>query len=103
MKQFSVSFLQIVGISSRCGINYLSFVIAGISGKKKPEISLPTQFEHTMHVGFDPQTGEFTVSSQLFCLTNWKMLNGNLKKEVCHICFWKIVKVFWKNGKFIRV
>lgn len=28
--------------------------------KKKPEISLPTQFEHTVHVGFDPITGEFT-------------------------------------------
>eukprot|EP00794_Sanderia_malayensis_P011044 gene11044-12209_t len=28
--------------------------------KKKPEISLPTQFEHTVHVGFDPVTGEFT-------------------------------------------
>jgi len=28
--------------------------------KKKPEISLPTQFEHTVHVGFDTITGEFT-------------------------------------------
>ncbi|XP_057302411.1 serine/threonine-protein kinase PAK 3-like [Hydractinia symbiolongicarpus] len=28
--------------------------------KKKPEISLPTQFEHTVHVGFDAITGEFT-------------------------------------------
>lgn len=31
--------------------------------KKKPEISYPTQFEHTVHVGFDPVTGEFTVSN----------------------------------------
>lgn len=31
------------------------------SAKKKPEISLPTQFEHTLHVGFDPVTGDFTV------------------------------------------
>lgn len=30
--------------------------------KKKPEISYPTQFEHTIHVGFDPVTSEFTVS-----------------------------------------
>lgn len=30
------------------------------TAKKKPEISLPTQFEHTMHIGFDPITGEFT-------------------------------------------
>jgi len=28
----------------------------------KPEISYPTNFEHTMHVGFDAHTGEFTVS-----------------------------------------
>ncbi|XP_065643922.1 serine/threonine-protein kinase PAK 3 isoform X2 [Hydra vulgaris] len=28
--------------------------------KKKPEISLPTQFSHTIHVGFDPVTGDFT-------------------------------------------
>ena len=35
------------------------------SAKKKPEISLPTQFEHTVHVGFDPITGEFTVSASL--------------------------------------
>lgn len=33
------------------------------SAKKKPEISLPTQFEHTLHVGFDPVTGDFTVWS----------------------------------------
>ncbi|CAB4038192.1 serine threonine- kinase PAK 1-like, partial [Paramuricea clavata] len=28
--------------------------------KKKPEISYPTSFEHTIHVGFDSITGEFT-------------------------------------------
>lgn len=28
----------------------------------KPNISYPTNFEHTVHVGFDPITGEFTVS-----------------------------------------
>lgn len=27
---------------------------------KKPEISLPTEFEHKVHVGFDPVTGDFT-------------------------------------------
>lgn len=28
----------------------------------KPNISYPTNFEHTVHVGFDPASGEFTVS-----------------------------------------
>lgn len=30
--------------------------------KDKPNISYPTNFEHTVHVGFDAVTGEFTVS-----------------------------------------
>lgn len=29
--------------------------------KDKPNISYPTNFEHTVHVGFDAITGEFTV------------------------------------------
>lgn len=32
----------------------------------KPNISYPTNFEHTVHVGFDAVTGEFTVSSCCF-------------------------------------
>lgn len=28
----------------------------------KPVISLPSDFQHTVHVGYDPHTGEFTVS-----------------------------------------
>lgn len=30
----------------------------------KPVISFPSNFEHTVHVGFDPHTGEFTVSKK---------------------------------------
>ena len=30
----------------------------------KPNISYPTNFEHTVHVGFDAVTGEFTVRQQ---------------------------------------
>lgn len=30
--------------------------------EEKPNISYPTNFEHTVHVGFDAVTGEFTVS-----------------------------------------
>ena len=29
----------------------------------KPDISNPVDFEHMIHVGFDPVTGEFTVSN----------------------------------------
>lgn len=31
----------------------------------KPNISYPTNFEHTIHVGFDACTGEFTVSNEV--------------------------------------
>ncbi|KAK2846562.1 hypothetical protein Q5P01_009561 [Channa striata] len=31
--------------------------------KERPEISLPSDFEHTIHVGFDAVTGEFTTSN----------------------------------------
>uniref|UniRef100_A0A3B4YPS0 CRIB domain-containing protein n=1 Tax=Seriola lalandi dorsalis TaxID=1841481 RepID=A0A3B4YPS0_SERLL len=31
--------------------------------KDRPEISSPSDFEHTIHVGFDAVTGEFTVSA----------------------------------------
>lgn len=36
---------------------------------EKPNISYPTNFEHTVHVGFDAVTGEFTVSYKFYdCL-----------------------------------
>ena len=34
------------------------------SAMDKLNISYPTNFEHTVHVGFDPITGEFTVMTQ---------------------------------------
>lgn len=34
----------------------------------KPNISYPTNFEHTVHVGFDPASGEFTVSESFLHL-----------------------------------
>lgn len=38
--------------------------------KERPEISPPSDFEHTIHVGFDAVTGEFTVSfSSLLLVT----------------------------------
>ncbi|XP_065263180.1 serine/threonine-protein kinase PAK 1 isoform X2 [Emys orbicularis] len=37
--------------------------------KERPEISLPSDFEHTIHVGFDAVTGEFTCGGNcLECL-----------------------------------
>jgi hypothetical protein len=47
-----------------------SFILFDFIGNKmtrirdadKPVISPPLNFEHTVHVGFDPLTGEFTVS-----------------------------------------
>lgn len=41
----------------------------------KPNISYPTNFEHTVHVGFDPVSGEFTVS-----------ISHNILKET--LIFW---------------
>lgn len=49
----------------------------------KPNISYPTNFEHTVHVGFDAVTGEFTVSvnsndffSVVFIDTAWRIAEG---------------------------
>lgn len=36
---------------------------SAINSSDKLNISYPTNFEHTVHVGFDPISGEFTVSS----------------------------------------
>ncbi|KAM4695696.1 serine/threonine-protein kinase PAK 3 [Rhinophrynus dorsalis] len=33
--------------------------------KERPEISLPSDFEHTIHVGFDAVTGEFTFGNAM--------------------------------------
>lgn len=44
-------------------LNKLSvFFLSAYKKKERPEISLPSDFEHTIHVGFDAVTGEFTVS-----------------------------------------
>lgn len=40
----------------------VSFAANKKKEKERPEISLPSDFEHTIHVGFDAVTGEFTVS-----------------------------------------
>ncbi|XP_035692570.1 serine/threonine-protein kinase PAK 3-like [Branchiostoma floridae] len=52
-------------LSARASIIYFAITRAGVKRSKKkdkerPEISLPSDFEHTVHVGFDAVTGEFT-------------------------------------------
>ncbi|KAM9348004.1 serine/threonine-protein kinase PAK 3 isoform 1-T1 [Symphorus nematophorus] len=46
--------------------------------KERPEISLPSDFEHTIHVGFDAVTGEFTL--------NFYISLKNLKKKTFDLC-----------------
>lgn len=41
----------------------------------KPNISYPTNFEHTVHVGFDAVTGEFTVSFFIFLIIFKKIIH----------------------------
>uniref|UniRef100_A0A674I5Z1 P21 (RAC1) activated kinase 1 n=1 Tax=Terrapene triunguis TaxID=2587831 RepID=A0A674I5Z1_9SAUR len=40
--------------------------------KERPEISLPSDFEHTIHVGFDAVTGEFTGECPQWGRAVWK-------------------------------
>lgn len=52
------------------------------SGMDKLNISYPTNFEHTVHVGFDPITGEFTVI--IFYIPFEMYRCRILKLECCH-------------------
>ncbi|XP_013929072.1 PREDICTED: serine/threonine-protein kinase PAK 3-like [Thamnophis sirtalis] len=45
--------------------------------KERPEISLPSDFEHTIHVGFDAVTGEFTPA-----LCGSQMYTGKLSEGI---------------------
>lgn len=73
-----------------------------LDSKKKPEISYPTQFEHTIHVGFDPVTSEFTVSHKLNSLKlNFAVAEG-LQVKTKSICQLRssstcLHRVFWNE------
>ena len=40
---------------------YFSHLVKSFKASDKLVISPPSNFEHTIHVGYDSQTGEFTV------------------------------------------
>jgi p21-activated kinase 1 len=44
----------------------------------KPNISYPTNFEHTVHVGFDPVSGEFTGMPEAWSRL---LMNSNISKQ----------------------
>lgn len=45
---------------------------------EKPNISYPTNFEHTVHVGFDPVTGEFTGMPEAWARL---LMSSNISKQ----------------------
>lgn len=51
-------------------VSIFVFFFTAYKKKERPEISLPSDFEHTIHVGFDAVTGEFTVSVCFTTLSN---------------------------------
>lgn len=68
--------------------------------KERPEISLPSDFEHTIHVGFDAVTGEFTVSvCSLLCVVTVKFMSHNL----CLLCLHYITDQQTQGQHFICV
>ena len=62
----------------------------------KPVISPPSNFEHTVHVGFDPHTGEFTVSCCLYLLfyVVCVCVLGFVHVCVCGVCVCTCVGVY---------
>lgn len=58
-------FKMLVYYVSELDLNVFSRAANKKKEKERPEISLPSDFEHTIHVGFDAVTGEFTVRTSL--------------------------------------
>ncbi|XP_055635510.1 serine/threonine-protein kinase Pak isoform X2 [Toxorhynchites rutilus septentrionalis] len=52
--------------------------VSKTSNDSKPNISYPTNFEHTVHVGFDAITGEFTGMPEQWALM---LKNSNISKQ----------------------
>uniref|UniRef100_A0A8C2Q499 non-specific serine/threonine protein kinase n=1 Tax=Cyprinus carpio TaxID=7962 RepID=A0A8C2Q499_CYPCA len=49
--------------------------------KERPEISPPSDFEHTIHVGFDAVTGEFTSTNQYFYSTCFSAVSQGMPEQ----------------------
>ncbi|XP_017779431.1 PREDICTED: serine/threonine-protein kinase PAK 1 isoform X2 [Nicrophorus vespilloides] len=60
-------------IKSKIKGNKLSII-----GSDKPHISHPTNFEHTVHVGFDPASGEFTGMPEAWSRL---LMTSNISKQ----------------------
>lgn len=62
-----------------------SSFFAGLSSKKpketveKPNISYPSKFKHVVHVGFDPETGEFTGMPEAWARL---LISSNISREM---------------------
>ena len=47
--------------------------------KEKPNISYPSKFKHVVHVGFDPDTGEFTGMPEAWARL---LISSNISREM---------------------
>ena len=47
--------------------------------KEKPNISYPSRFKHVVHVGFDPETGEFTGMPEAWARL---LISSNISREM---------------------
>ena len=68
-------------------------MILFLGGKKKYKlnISYPSKFEHTVHVTFDPSTGQFVV--RLFCHCNLNMIAVFTHTYIHYITKNRMVKI----------
>ena len=64
----------------------------------KPVISPPSNFEHTVHVGFDPHTGEFTVSQWICWMT--LIIRKNSPDSFSHLLF--VSGIMWQLYLFLE-
>ena len=65
-------------------LNHSSFWLGGGSKKpkeekEKPNISYPSKFKHVVHVGFDPDTGEFTGMPEAWARL---LISSNISREM---------------------